>query len=272
MVRTTHVHASPSVPYIAGNFRGYKCSWFSLIKHVPRAFIPTNLIPHACMLAKGCYSVKINLQKPFWRYFREILYPRNIRYTVYVLYHLSLAHVYVESHSVHVHVPMTEFGSTPCSESMDTKLYVMVGRLVSTSMHCGQEWDSETLTCDEYISLYSLAAHWHTHRNTHTHWLHTHQTLTLTGCTPPHSTNWLHTHHTLTLTGSHSHSLATHSYSHTYTYQLDLTLFIEWDLVLTAGGVEGPVGWLEATTTDVVHLQKHLNEELTICTCRQVNM
>ncbi len=30
-----------------------------LIKRVPRRFIPTNLIPHACTLAKGCYCAKI---------------------------------------------------------------------------------------------------------------------------------------------------------------------------------------------------------------------
>ena len=41
-----HVRCWIFVAYrIAGNFCGYKCSWFSLIKHVPRTFIP---IPHAC--------------------------------------------------------------------------------------------------------------------------------------------------------------------------------------------------------------------------------
>ncbi len=43
---------------IAGNFRGYKCLWFLLIKHVPRTFIPTNL--NVYMLAKGCYSAGEN--------------------------------------------------------------------------------------------------------------------------------------------------------------------------------------------------------------------
>ncbi len=35
---------------IVGIFQGYKCSWFLLIKHILRTFIPTNLISHACML------------------------------------------------------------------------------------------------------------------------------------------------------------------------------------------------------------------------------
>ncbi len=41
-------------------YRGYKYSWFSRIKHVPRTFITLNLISHACMLQKGCYSTKMN--------------------------------------------------------------------------------------------------------------------------------------------------------------------------------------------------------------------
>ncbi len=34
------------LPYIACIFRGYKCSLFSLIKHVTRTFIPMNLTLH----------------------------------------------------------------------------------------------------------------------------------------------------------------------------------------------------------------------------------
>ena len=40
---------------IAGNFRWYKCSWFTLIRHVPRTFIPTNTV---CMLAKAAIPRK----------------------------------------------------------------------------------------------------------------------------------------------------------------------------------------------------------------------
>ena len=47
---------------IAGNFRGYKCSWFSLIKYVLRSFTPINLIPHASMLASAIPQ-KLNLSK-----------------------------------------------------------------------------------------------------------------------------------------------------------------------------------------------------------------
>ena len=46
---------------IAGIFRGYKCSWFSRIRHVPRTFITANLISHACMLQKGAIPRKLNL-------------------------------------------------------------------------------------------------------------------------------------------------------------------------------------------------------------------
>ncbi len=46
---------------------------------VPRTFIPTNLIPHACMLAKGCYSESV---KTFLRSFREN-YLLESRYTVF---------------------------------------------------------------------------------------------------------------------------------------------------------------------------------------------
>ncbi len=62
-------------------FQGYKCWWFSRIRHVPRTFITSNLISHACMLQKGTISRKLNLKTGI---FRENLYPRNnyTRYTV----------------------------------------------------------------------------------------------------------------------------------------------------------------------------------------------
>ncbi len=34
-------------------YSGYKCSWFSLIKRVPRTFIPTNLVPHGLLFRKN---------------------------------------------------------------------------------------------------------------------------------------------------------------------------------------------------------------------------
>ena len=63
---------------IAGIFRGYKCSRFLWIRDVPQAFITPNLISHACMLQKRAIPRKLNPWKPFWRHFRENLYPRNI--------------------------------------------------------------------------------------------------------------------------------------------------------------------------------------------------
>ena len=56
---------------IPGNFRGYKCLWFSLIKLVLRTFIPTNLIPHAYsestfyILITSTYYRKIILSEEF---------------------------------------------------------------------------------------------------------------------------------------------------------------------------------------------------------------
>ncbi len=44
-------------------FVGIKCSWFLLIKHVLRTVIPTNLIPHACMLAKATIPRTLNPSK-----------------------------------------------------------------------------------------------------------------------------------------------------------------------------------------------------------------
>ncbi len=50
---------------------------------VPRTFIPTNLIPHACMLPKGCYSAKIKSAKTFLKVFpRKFIPMKIIRYTV----------------------------------------------------------------------------------------------------------------------------------------------------------------------------------------------
>ena len=48
---------------IVGIFQGYKCSWFSLIRHEPRKFITANLILHACIAAKKRYSTKIKTAK-----------------------------------------------------------------------------------------------------------------------------------------------------------------------------------------------------------------
>ncbi len=45
---------------IEGIFRGYKCSWFSRIRHEPRTFITANLIfMHACC-KKGAIPRKLN--------------------------------------------------------------------------------------------------------------------------------------------------------------------------------------------------------------------
>ena len=49
-----------SVYRIAGIFRGYKCLRFSLIKHLPRTFIPTNLISHAY-----CRNVHVEFSSSF---------------------------------------------------------------------------------------------------------------------------------------------------------------------------------------------------------------
>ncbi len=61
--------SSLAYPIYSDNFCGYKCSWFLLIKHVLQTFIPTNLIPHACMHA--CKRLKIKSAKT-WS-FRESL-------------------------------------------------------------------------------------------------------------------------------------------------------------------------------------------------------
>ncbi len=67
---------------IAGIFRGYKCSWFSRIRHVPRKSITANLISHACMLQTAAIPRKLN------PHFRENLYPRNIP-AIYGIYSLK---------------------------------------------------------------------------------------------------------------------------------------------------------------------------------------
>ncbi len=56
-----HQHPHPRCfhfKYIVTVFRGYKHVnlWFSRIRYVPRSFITTNLILHACMLQKMHYS------------------------------------------------------------------------------------------------------------------------------------------------------------------------------------------------------------------------
>ncbi len=61
---------------IAGIFRGYKYSWFLLIKRLPQTFIP-NI---ACMLQKGCYSTKTFLTViP-----RKFIPLKCTRYTIYM--------------------------------------------------------------------------------------------------------------------------------------------------------------------------------------------
>ena len=68
---------------IACIFRGYKCSWFSLIKHLPRIFITTNLISHAYMLQKDCYSTKNKFPKTFLTVNpRKFIPAKYTRYTV----------------------------------------------------------------------------------------------------------------------------------------------------------------------------------------------
>ena len=42
--------------------------------------------------------------------------------------------------------------------------------------------------------------------------------------------------------------------THTHTHGLYFTVFIESDFVFTAGCVEAPVGRLETSSTDIVHL------------------
>ncbi len=66
--------------------------WFSLIKHVPRTFIPTNLIPHACMLAKGFYL------NP-----RKFIPTKITRYTVFVQYLILRTHTHTHTHTTHTH-------------------------------------------------------------------------------------------------------------------------------------------------------------------------
>ena len=55
--------------YIACTFQGYKCSRCSVL----RLFIPTNLVSHAIHAAERLLFR--NLRKPFYRSFRESLYP-----------------------------------------------------------------------------------------------------------------------------------------------------------------------------------------------------
>ena len=68
---------------IEGIFRGYKCSWFSRIRHEPRTFITVNLIFHACMLQKRRYSTKIKSAKTFLKaHPRKFIPSKYTRYTV----------------------------------------------------------------------------------------------------------------------------------------------------------------------------------------------
>ncbi len=52
------VSQDPYIPYSWLN------SWFSLIKRLPRTFIPTNFISHACC-RKAAIPQKLNPRKPF---------------------------------------------------------------------------------------------------------------------------------------------------------------------------------------------------------------
>ncbi len=80
-----HSVSGGQISYYSGYIlRGYKCLWLSLIKHLYRTFIPTNLISRACMLQKGCNSAKIKSAKTFRtvipRKFIPSKYTRYIRY------------------------------------------------------------------------------------------------------------------------------------------------------------------------------------------------
>ena len=66
-----------SIP-IADVFRGYKYLWFLQIKHVPQTFITANLISHACMLQKSCYSTKIKSTKTFLKGISAKIYTLEI--------------------------------------------------------------------------------------------------------------------------------------------------------------------------------------------------
>ncbi len=88
---------------IADNLRGYQYLWFSLIKRVPRTYIPTNLIPHACMLAKGCYSAKTFLK----------VFPRKFIPTKITRYKLSA--YLVVSHCIRPQKKITCFSGPPLS-------------------------------------------------------------------------------------------------------------------------------------------------------------
>ncbi len=59
-----YVSSESRVYRIAGIFRGYKCAWFSRMKHVPRTFIAA--------------AKRMLFHENYERHFRENLYPQNI--------------------------------------------------------------------------------------------------------------------------------------------------------------------------------------------------
>ncbi len=52
-------------------FRAWRQNHAYCKRSIPRTFMPTNLIPHACMLAKGCYSAKIKSAKTFLKVYPQ---------------------------------------------------------------------------------------------------------------------------------------------------------------------------------------------------------
>ena len=84
---------------IEGIFRGYKCSWFTRIRHEPRTFITTNLIFHACMLQKRRYSTNIKSAKTFLKAHPWKFIPS--KYTRYTVHHTPLTAMYMYSEEAH---------------------------------------------------------------------------------------------------------------------------------------------------------------------------
>ncbi len=87
-----------SLPYIAGIFRGYKCSWFLRIRHEPQTFITANLIlpasgVHACSKKALFHEnlIRENLSKGISAkmYTLEIIIPA-IRYSSEVVFCASV--------------------------------------------------------------------------------------------------------------------------------------------------------------------------------------
>ncbi len=159
----THMYMQVLVYRIAGNFRGYKCSWFSLIKHVPRAFMPTNFIPHACMFTKGCYSATTFLK----------VFPRNFIPSKYTLYGICTA--------------PSEFGTCTCIiviVYMYMYLWLslaplpVVSQWIQSCTSWWEDWCPPPCTVGKNETVKHINVHV-MNKSPHTHWLHT-DTLTLT--------------------------------------------------------------------------------------------